>query len=122
MTQMTYSPTLAASHAVVPVPAATQESPVEALTLALLEAAEIPTTQSPHRTIAGRSAPAYGALIRFSTERFPGDLRGKAGAPVLVTYALPQAAPGVLARMLHEGRRVDSITAVRGVLAGTTTR
>lgn len=63
---------------------------------------------------------AYGALIRFVTERLDSDPRGPRGWAFLDTYADPFDADVVLQRMVAEERVIFSVEAVRGALGGTT--
>lgn len=93
---------------------------VDQLLDALTIAENIPTTGGEISVISGQTMATYGALIRIESERFPSDPRGASWARLLVTYAAPADADTVLIRMLHEGREVHVVTAVRGALGGTT--
>jgi hypothetical protein len=95
---------------------------VDQLLDALNRAGDIPTTGGDMLTIAGQRTATYGALIRIDHERFAQDGRGPAWATRWTTYTRPSDANAVLVRMLHEGREVYSVDAVRGALGGTTTR
>jgi hypothetical protein len=93
---------------------------VDQLLDALTIAESIPTTGGGTSTISGQTYAVYGALIRIESERFLDDPRGASWARLLVTFTTPADAPAVLIRMLHEGREVYSVDAVRGALGGTT--
>ena len=95
---------------------------VDQLMDALVAAESIPTEDFGLSPITGHRYARYGAVIRIEHERFPDDSRGPAWDKRWATHTTPADADAVLIRMLHEGREVYTVTAIRWQLGGTTTR